>query len=877
MSLLSNTTSVRTFLSALHWYAFAGSFFLFSLVNLFAQESSGKPATQANTTQTGIPQVKMREAVRATSEGREFWLCFQKNSIEPERDARTNRINPKEQLFLELFLTSGEDTKVVIEIDGLLFRQEARIRGGTVVNVKIDTAAQLRSSEVPERLAVHITSEKTLSVYGLSHRYQTTDSYMGLPVEALGTEYRTVNYYKLREDLISQFAIIATQDSTSVTITPTSPTFTKKPANLPFAVNLRKGDVYQVIASSQTKSSPADFTGSLIQANKPIAVFSGHNGAYIPIPEKGYNHLVEQLPPLSAWGRHYYVGTLLGRTRSTIRVVAAEDDTKVFANGKQVATLLAGEYYENAAVTGMTQITGDKRILLAQYAHGFENGQDSVGDPMMILLTPTQQFLKKYRFATPTRGQWHHYVNIVVPKESAESMRLDGRPMNTQVFKPFGESRYAIAQIEVAYGTHTLEGAENFGLYSYGFGYGDDSYDAYGNMVGQSFLELREVKDTLAPIANLSAASILAPQQNSPSGSPSNSSSNSSPNSAPNSRVSLRNSLAPQLSKIIVSDDREDDKGLASVRIVDAGGLNIAPPSIVAGAPQAEIILNEQAQTQSGRAIFEASDVAGNTKRFTLCFTKDQVGSDNLISVSDGVQDYCPQKTLWYGGAFGTLAMTAHTLALSGFNGFDNFRTAGNFAGTADGILRLVGGGIVAGYRLSPTWGVSARLAAESFPGVLRAPDPASASPRFDTLTIDPSGRPTLTQQGYTLALTSIYASLSLVAECYLSNNFYALAGLKTSLALTRSLALNRIIITPASAIYASTRTAEREIFNGASESVATLLPSVLGGIGVTVPIWRNIAAFGELSYALPLGTALLGQEWRISQLSLSIGGRMRF
>ncbi|TAE28961.1 MAG: hypothetical protein EAZ92_07275 [Candidatus Kapaibacterium sp.] len=863
MGISPNTTSFRKFLPALYWCAVAGSFVLFSLGNLFAQESSPKPA----------PQAKMREAIRATSEGREFWLCFQKNSIEPERDARTNRINPKDQIFLELFLTSGEDTKVVIEIDGLLFRQEMRIRGGTVVNVKIDTAAQVRSSEVPERLAVHIVSEKTLSVYGLSHRYQTTDSYMGLPVEALGTEYRTVNYYKLREDLISQFAIIATQDSTSVTITPTSPTFTKKPANLPFTVNLRKGDVYQVIASSASKGSPADFTGSLIQANKPIAVFSGHNGAYIPIPEKGYNHLVEQLPPLSAWGRHYYVGTLLGRTRSTIRVVAAEDDTKVFANGKQVATLLAGEYYENGAVNGMTQITGDKRILLAQYAHGFENGLDSIGDPMMILLTPTQQFLKKYRFATPTRGQWHHYVNLVVPKESVESMRLDGRPMNPQVFKPFGESRYAIAQIEVSYGTHTLEGTENFGLYSYGFGYGDDSYDAYGNMVGQSFLELREVKDTLAPMANLSAASVLASQQNSLS----NSSPISSPSSAQNPRVSLRNSIAPQISKVIVSDDREDDKGLALVRIVDAGGLNIVAPSVVAGAPQAEIILNEQAQTQSGRAIIEASDVAGNTQRFTLCFTKDQVGSDNLISVSPGVQEYCPQKTLWYGGVFGTLAVTAHTLAPSGFNGFDNFRTVGNFAGTADGVLRLVGGGIVVGYRFSPTWGISARLGTESFPGILRAPDPASASPRLDTLTLDPSGRPTLTQQGYTLALTSVYASLSLLAECYLSNNFYALAGLKTSLAITRSLALNRIIITPSNAVYANTRTAEREIFNGASESVATLLPSVVGGIGVTVPIWRNIAAFGELTYAHPLGTVLVGQEWRISQLSLSIGGRMRF
>ena len=803
----------------------------------------------------------MREAVRATSEGREFWLCFQKNSLEPERDARTNRINPKEQLVLELFLTSNEDTKVTVEIEGLLFRQEARIRGGTVVNVKIDTAAQLRSSEVIERLAVHITSEKPLSVYGLSHRFQTTDTYMGLPIEALGTEYRTVNYHKLREDLISQLAVIATEDDTEVTITPKSPTFLKKTANTPFTVKLRKGDVYQIIGSSPQKGAASDLTGTLIQSTKPIAVFSGHNGAYIPIPDKGYNHLVEQLPPLAAWGRHYYVGTFLGRTKSTVRVVAAEDDTKVFANGQQVAMLAAGEYYENGGVIANTQITGDKRILVAQYAHGFENAGDSVGDPMMILLTPTQQFLKKYRFATPTRGQWHHYVNIVVPADAVESMRLDGRPMEAQVFKPFGESRYMIAQVEVPYGTHTLEGRENFGFYSYGFGYGDDSYDAYGNMVGQSFLELREVKDTLAPQATLRVG--VSVSQNT-----------SSPNTSPNSRVNVRNSVARVVSKIIVSDDHEDDRGLATVRVVDAGGLELYVPSITAGAPQAEILINEQAQTASGRAVIELTDVAGNTRRITFCFAKDQIGSDNLLSLSDGVQEYCPKKTLWYWGVYGTFATNLHEAS---FSSFDGFRVPGVFGSSFDGVIAPAGGGAVLGYRVSQLFGVSARLSVEGMAGTLRAPDPANTDPRLDTLAIGLNGQTSVLQQGYSLSNTSIYATLSLAGELYLSSNVYALAGLKTSLNLTRTVALRRTILSPGNFTYPETSTSERTVYAGTVQSLASVVASAFGGIGVTVPIWRNIAFFSELTYTHPFGTVLLERDWRTAQISLSVGGRMRF
>lgn len=804
--------------------------------------------------QSQQPQVKTREVVRATSEGRDFWLCFEKNSIEPERDSRTKRINPKDLLALELFITSNEDTKVVIEIEGLLFRQETRLRGGTVVNVKIDTAAQLRSSEIPERLAVHVTSEKPLSVYGLSHRFQTTDTYMGLPKEALGTEYRTVNYHKLREDLISQCAVIATEDSTTVTITPRSPTFLKKPAGVPFTVQLRKGDVYQVIGSSPTKNSASDLTGTLIQSNKPIAVFSGHNGAYIPIPEKGYNHLVEQLPPISAWGRHYYVGTFVGRTKSTIRVVAAEDDTKVFANGQQVANLLAGEYYEDGNITANTQITGDKRILVAQYAHGFENSLDSVGDPMMILLTPTQQFLKKYRFLTPTRGQWHHYVNIVVPADGVESMLLDGKPMNQQLFKPFGESRYMIAQVEVPYGTHTLEGRRDFGFYSYGFGFGDDSYDAYGNMVGQSFLELREVKDTIPPMATLKIA--LAPTQTN------------------NSRLLARNSIAQVISKIIISDDREDDKGLASVKILDNGGLDLILPSISAGSPQAEIIINEQAQRASGRAIIELTDVAGNSQKITFCFTKDQLGSDNLLSVSEGVQEYCPQKTLWYWGVYGSLAMTFHEAS---FGSFDRLRIPGVFTSSSDGVALPIGGGAVVGHRLSTLLGVSARLSLEGLPGTLRAPDPVNTDPRLDTLAIGLDGRPITLQQGYKISNTSIHAALTLAGELYFSNNIYALVGLKTAFSLTRSILLQRTIISPQSFAYPESNSRDKIVLNGTTESIASVLPSVVGGLGATIPIWRNIAAFGELSYSYPLGTVILGQDWRIAQLTLNIGARMRF
>ncbi|MCU0424570.1 MAG: IgGFc-binding protein [Candidatus Kapabacteria bacterium] len=874
---------------------------LLSHIALYAQNES---ATQ-NTPQSSVKPDKMREAVKATSEGREFWVCFQKNGLESDPAKRNSRSAQKEQLFLELFITSNEDTKYKVEIDGLLFKQEGRIRGGTVVSVRVDTAAQLRSSEIRERLAVHITAEKPVSVYGLSHRFQTTDSYMGLPVEALGKEYRVISYYKLNEELISQFAVIATEDSTEVTITPKSPTFAGREPEVPFTVKLRKGDVYQVIGASPGKNKPSDLTGSLVQSNKPISLFSGHNGAYIPSREKGYNQLVEQLPPISAWGRHYYVGKLFGRTKSTVRVVAAENDTKVFANGQLVAFLAAGDYYEDGNLSEHTQITGDKRIMVAQYSHGFENSLDSIGDPMMILLTPTQQFLKSYRMATPIRGEWRHYVNIVVPREASSTLRIDGKPVSEQAFTPFGDSRYVIAQISLAFGTHTFDCTEPFGLYSYGFGYGQDSYDAYGNMVGQSFLELRPVPDLLPPTMDISYTNVSNAKNDEVlrQTSGAETAQNRIKRSAADTlsaeeqfEILIRRRALARLqaeeqdfgkrllkpitdaiggkAKVLVRDDREDDKGIQAIRIINSGGLTIAEPTFTAGAPQAEIIFDEARQGASGRALLEVSDLAGNKAVYTLCFSKDPIGTDNLTTLTQGETDYCPKRTLWYAGILGFGGISSHEARFNqpaGIAAFQSIAAPGAFANDPSASILPLGAGVVVGHRISPLFGASARIAWERFPATLRAPDIASSG---FVRNFDGTLAPLWLAQ--TLSLQNSYASLSLMGEVFITNGLYALVGAKGAFALSKTVETRAVVVTPDNFRLLDRPENAVRSFTGELPALQAFVPFAVGGFGVSIPVWRSLALSAEALYSHPLGSLLDGAEWRVSQFTLSIGARVR-
>ena len=378
------------------------------------------------------------EIERTSSEGKEFWLCFMKNFREAGIADQAGR---QGGLRLQLFITSSFDANVRIEIDGIEFDNTVSVKANTVVNVSIPASAQLSFQENAERRAVHITADQPISVYGLSSRTQTTDTYLGLPVNILGTEYRAVCYTKIQQspEMLSGISIVATEDGTEVTIVPRAITSTGRPANVPFTVRLSKGDVYTVVAKWEV-AGICDLTGTQIRANKKISVFSGHACAYIPPKVEACNHLVEQMPPVSAWGKQYYLGMLKERSRYTYRVIASADSTKVFADSKLIAILRAGEFYENLNAVKNTQITATKPVLVAQFAQGYRNG-DSVGDPMMILVTPTQQFRTEYRFATPINGDWHHYINVIAPKESIREIRLNGRPVDSNLFQRFGESR----------------------------------------------------------------------------------------------------------------------------------------------------------------------------------------------------------------------------------------------------------------------------------------------------------------------------------------------------------------------------------------------------------------------------------------------------
>jgi len=319
-------------------------------------------------------------------------------------------------------------------------------------------------------------------VYGLNRFSASTDAFLGLSVDILGTEYFNLGYRNVNVINGTQFGLVATEDDTTVTITPTVNAGVGRLANVPYTIVLDQGEAYQL---RSTLISPADLSGTLITSDKPIAVFGGHLCANIPQGFVACDHIVEQLPPTNTWGQSCVTMPLATRLGGDpFRILASAANTEVFINGVSVATLNTGQFHEQIIV-GPATITSTGPVLVAQYSNSssFDN---VTSDPFMMLIPPFEQFLGNYTVTTPASGFRANFINVVAPDAAVGGINLDGAPIPAGSFTAIGASGFSGAQIPVSLGSHNLVGSLPFGVFVYGF----DSFDSYGYPGGQSLAEV---------------------------------------------------------------------------------------------------------------------------------------------------------------------------------------------------------------------------------------------------------------------------------------------------------------------------------------------------------------------------------------------------
>ncbi|OGU58931.1 MAG: hypothetical protein A2X64_02795 [Ignavibacteria bacterium GWF2_33_9] len=369
-----------------------------------------------------------------------------------------------------------------------------------------------RQCETIAKNSFHITSTSDITVYAHEQAVTTSESMTCLPTDALGMDYFVITYnsdgqvfgqFDEGSSTPSQFAIVATENQTNVTIIPSSPT--RANGMTVQNITLNKGDVYLVQSLITRSNLNNDLTGTRVTSDKPIALEVGHQRATLPYDGSGASRdcLLEQIPPITAWGRNAIVTPFAQNNTITtffdndlFRIIASSDDTEIFVDGISAGIFKAGEIIE-LPLDEPHYIEANAPILACQYKKtaksASSNNTTERSDPLMMIMPPIEQYGNFYRFTNMqswelspgTNNKFEvyteHYINVACHDSIAGMVEIDGNKINPSSFQKIPGTQFSYAILQVQEGTHEMRAPTGFGINVYGYGYAN-SYGYYGGM-----------------------------------------------------------------------------------------------------------------------------------------------------------------------------------------------------------------------------------------------------------------------------------------------------------------------------------------------------------------------------------------------------------
>jgi len=293
----------------------------------------------------------------------------------------------------------------------------------------------------------------------------SNDASLLVPVDSLDGVYRVLGWpqqYSAVDnpdgehpnEIRAFMTIVGTAPDTTVTVVPTAdvvpggPLRERLPAGTPLRFRLGPFDVFNL----ETGSFLADFTGSTVIADKPVAVFSGTECSNVPFWRtsaelvRACDHLEEQLFPVSSAGQSYVLSRTPQRTEAVaqagarvasaptveyfrvlnpgsgrVRVTTTLPERMEVPDGPTLTFDLEPGAFRDLRAESDFLLRGDGRLIVGQLLAG--QGTTGIpftlpgGDPSLLIVPPVEQWRSNYVFLTPGRYAFD-FVQIVARPEA---------------------------------------------------------------------------------------------------------------------------------------------------------------------------------------------------------------------------------------------------------------------------------------------------------------------------------------------------------------------------------------------------------------------------------------------------------------------------
>jgi hypothetical protein len=354
--------------------------------------------------------------------------------------------------------------------------------------------------------AFRITSTAPLVVYQFNNFTNnfSNDASLLLPRNGLGKLYRVLGYPTANPIGLlpvpnsgipdrTSVTIVGVSEGTEVTVTAGALIATDG-ASIP--ATAKGGQIKQTLGpfdvlNLSSQGLPGDLTGTIVEATKPVAVFTAgeriaapHTIEPPPPPDYEANlcctdHFEEQLFPVTSLGRRFVI------SRSPIRsaggyvepdilrflgVAAPAEVTTNLPPPLDRFTLTPGQMVETWTDRDIV-VSSTEPISIAQILVSYTFTTEYTGDPSFTIFPPAEQYRSEYQFLIPPSWATNHFV-IAAPLGG--SYEFDGGALPEGCVKAAaGEldgTAYEAIRCPVGVGTHRVRGDVAFGITVYGYG-----------------------------------------------------------------------------------------------------------------------------------------------------------------------------------------------------------------------------------------------------------------------------------------------------------------------------------------------------------------------------------------------------------------------
>ncbi|XP_019851950.1 PREDICTED: uncharacterized protein LOC109581911 [Amphimedon queenslandica] len=354
-----------------------------------------------------------------------------------------------------------------------------------------------------------VNSSQYISVLAYNWQNGSVGEYMGLPcVDSypvpIKYEYYLVSVQTpLHEhhQLWSEALIISCRSNTSITITPAVGMSLPEELGSDVYVWVEEGGSHDLVLDSGDSlyigAPNSDITGSHIASSGPLTVISGHECANIPTDRKYCDHFVQQIPPAMTWGKEFFLSPFLGKENGQYyKIVTSRNGSVISHNCNEAGRIYlpyAGDYAMiHVNSTTSCYLASNVPILVVQIATSSGIEECTSGDPFLVTVQPTEQYVEHFSFRIHSTDQFSkNFIGILTTNPSL--VLYDGVPLLETKWIPIHSLTGTISgysyHFEGSSGLHSVSFTRGSGTV-FLYGYQCDPERGYGYTASVQFKQL---------------------------------------------------------------------------------------------------------------------------------------------------------------------------------------------------------------------------------------------------------------------------------------------------------------------------------------------------------------------------------------------------